>query len=266
MQKNKERSPARAIWWQAAAVLLLISVGLWFFVRLDGPEKKSVARVEEDTTTATNALAPSAASPVATTQGVSSADTIKSVASNQRVALSKKTSAPPARRPAILAQTGADSLGYFATNEAAPQAARATAMNPNTAWSGRQDSIKNLDVVMTPLPNMESKEVVMKRGETSKSKTVREFVIADTLEPTEGIARYNDYVASNLKQPDALPGKPQSGAVRLSFDVDESGSPINIAVVKSDCPACDKEAIRLVSEGPKWKKKKGKKGAITITF
>jgi hypothetical protein len=37
-------------------------------------------------------------------------------------------------------------------------------------------------------------------------------------------------------------------------------------VVKSLCNKCDEEAIRLLKEGPKWKKKKNKKGSVTIRF
>jgi len=54
--------------------------------------------------------------------------------------------------------------------------------------------------------------------------------------------------------------------VQLSFDVDKNGQPTNIAVVKSLCQKCDEEAIRILKEGPKWKKNKNKKGKITIKF
>ena len=58
-----------------------------------------------------------------------------------------------------------------------------------------------------------------------------------------------------------------SGEVKLSFDVNESGDPVNIAIVKSLCAECDKEAIRLLQQGPKWvKKKTQKKGTVSIKF
>ena len=52
----------------------------------------------------------------------------------------------------------------------------------------------------------------------------------------------------------------------LSFDVDDNGIPRNIRVEKSLCASCDEEAIRLLKEGPKWEKKKNKKGKVKIRF
>jgi TonB family protein len=44
--------------------------------------------------------------------------------------------------------------------------------------------------------------------------------------------------------------------VELSFDIDKTGQPINIKVTRSSqCKECDDEAIRLLKEGPKWKRK-----------
>ena len=91
-------------------------------------------------------------------------------------------------------------------------------------------------------------------------------VTIDTLEPAEGYVKFDDYVISNLKMPEELKTKTIAGEVQLSFDVDQNGQPVNITVVKSLCEKCDEEAVRLLKEGPKWKKKKDKKGKITIKF
>ena len=91
-------------------------------------------------------------------------------------------------------------------------------------------------------------------------------VIIDTLEPAEGWARFDDYVAANIVTPEEFKDKQAAGEVQLSFDVDKNGHPTNITIVKSLCGKCDEEAIRLLKEGPKWKKKKNKKGKITIKF
>jgi hypothetical protein len=48
--------------------------------------------------------------------------------------------------------------------------------------------------------------------------------------------------------------------------VNDVGEPVNIKVEKSLCAQCDDEAIRLLKQGPKWKKKKNKKGKVTIRF
>ena len=46
--------------------------------------------------------------------------------------------------------------------------------------------------------------------------------------------------------------KDVKGEVVLSFFVDKEGRPQNITVVHGLCESADKEAIRLVKEGPKW--------------
>ena len=57
-----------------------------------------------------------------------------------------------------------------------------------------------------------------------------------------------------------------TGVVEVSFEVDEMGNPVNIKVEKSLCDSCDKEAIRLVKDGPKWKRKAKKKGRTMVTI
>ncbi len=67
--------------------------------------------------------------------------------------------------------------------------------------------------------------------------------------------------------PDDIKNK-QTGSseVQVSFEVDKNGEPTNIKVEKSLCAKCDKEAIRLVKEGPKWKRSALKKGRTTVTI
>jgi hypothetical protein len=134
--------------------------------------------------------------------------------------------------------------------------------------NGVNDTIKNMNVVLQPLP-MDSaslQAVVIGYGKQKKSAEKYPRVIIDTLEPAEGYVKFDDYITSNLKAPEELKVKSLSGEVQLAFDVDKNGQPVNITVVKSLCQTCDEEAIRLLKEGPKWKKKKNKKGKLTIRF
>ena len=128
------------------------------------------------------------------------------------------------------------------------------------------DTIKNVDVVLKPqaVPNLS--EVVVTKARANRKASRSPFVIADTLEPEEGWDEYNDYIANNLKSPEEAKVKSLTGEVELSFDVNRNGHPINIKVEKSLCDPCDTEAIRLLKEGPKWKKKKNKKGKLRIRF
>lgn len=85
-------------------------------------------------------------------------------------------------------------------------------------------------------------------------------------EPADGWANYDTYLANNLEVPEDLKSRQTgSGEVLVSFEVDKNGEPVNIKVEKSLCSKCDKEAIRLIKEGPKWKRK-AKKGRTTVTI
>jgi hypothetical protein len=86
----------------------------------------------------------------------------------------------------------------------------------------------------------------------------------DEPEPADGWNNYDMYLANNLKIPESFKSKQSGGIVELTFDVDEMGAPYNIKVKKSLCNICDKEAVRLIKEGPRWKRKV-KKGKATVT-
>jgi hypothetical protein len=134
----------------------------------------------------------------------------------------------------------------------------------------KNDTDQHFDIVLQRLPKDSQpamQEVVVGSGVEGKSIDKYPKVTIDTLEPAEGYVHFDDYVISNLQMPEELKTKSISGGeVQLAFDVDENGQAINITVIKSLCAKCDEEAIRLLKEGPKWKKKKNKKGKITIEF
>ena len=87
-------------------------------------------------------------------------------------------------------------------------------------------------------------------------------------EPADGWEKYDSYLANNLNTPDDFKQqKTNAGnSVELSFEVDKTGEPVNIRIEKSLCSSCDKEAIRLIKEGPKWKRNASKKGRTTVTI
>lgn len=96
-------------------------------------------------------------------------------------------------------------------------------------------------------------------------------LVFDEPVPEAGWYNFDSYLANNIRVPENeyLKAKKQVpefvGEVELSFEVSKHGRPINIKVEKSLCDACDKEAIRLLKEGPKWKRNsKGKKHTTSI--
>ncbi len=88
-------------------------------------------------------------------------------------------------------------------------------------------------------------------------------------EPADGWMNYDTYLLNNRDIPDSYRptlAQTQSREVEVSFEVDKNGEPIRIRVEKSLCAACDAEAIRLVKEGPKWKRKGKKRVTVKVPF
>lgn len=86
-------------------------------------------------------------------------------------------------------------------------------------------------------------------------------------EPADGWRNYDAYLANNLNVPEDFEMKTSPEVtVEVSFEVNQLGEPINIRIEKSLCSACDKEAIRLIKEGPKWRRNANKNGRTTVTI
>ncbi len=85
-------------------------------------------------------------------------------------------------------------------------------------------------------------------------------------EPADGWTYYDNYLLNNLKLPEDYKSKPvTTGEVLVSFEVNNNGEPVNFKIERSLCSKCDKEAIRLIKDGPKWKRK-AKNGRTTVTI
>lgn len=108
-------------------------------------------------------------------------------------------------------------------------------------------------------------EVVISNKKVNSKRDRNNTMVLEEPEPADGWTNYDLYLANNLKTPEVFKDKETNirGEVELSFEVDKNGVPFNITVKKSLCQSCDKEAIRLVKEGPKWKRK-AKKGRATV--
>jgi hypothetical protein len=134
-----------------------------------------------------------------------------------------------------------------------------------TSQTQQANDTVHLNVVMQPSKESLNEVVVVGFG-AKKSASPKLNAKFEELEPAEGWTNFNDYVAQNLNEPEDIKEKKVSGDVELSFDINENGEAVNIKVEKSLCSKCDEEAVRLVKEGPKWKKKKTKKGKLIIHF
>lgn len=72
--------------------------------------------------------------------------------------------------------------------------------------------------------------------------------------PEAGLEAYHAYIKRNLIHPTDNECRNVKGTVIVEFKVGQSGRPYNIRVSQGLCNSINKEAIRLIINGPKWKK------------
>lgn len=86
-------------------------------------------------------------------------------------------------------------------------------------------------------------------------------------QPVVGMEAYMGYIQRNLKRPTDDECRNAKGSVIVVFKIGQSGRPYNIKVTQGLCPSTNKEAIRLIINGPDWKKGVASDEAtITINF
>jgi protein TonB len=92
---------------------------------------------------------------------------------------------------------------------------------------------------------------------------------ADSLEISPsfpgGSAAMSNFIKKNFSYPESAKEAGISGKVWVSFKVGTDGTLSEIRLVRgiSECPECDREALRLVSIMPAWNPTK--KGGIPVT-
>lgn len=136
----------------------------------------------------------------------------------------------------------------------------------NNVASLRNDLAKNQVILQEDTKNLNEIVIVNKKSNSNRKKIASK--VEEEPEPEDGWENYDKYIVNNVNIPDELQIK-SSGLqqVEISFNVNKNGEPINIKVEKSLCKECDREAIRLLKEGPKWKGKSRKsRGTVTVPF
>lgn len=158
--------------------------------------------------------------------------------------------------------TYADAKGYFTlTSPDSVLNVRVQSLGFTNAVTQLRSNASNNKVTLHEDKNLDA--VVLSKKKPNASRYGESSMKLEQPEPVDGWDNYDTYLANNLNIPETIRMKETNGEVEVSFEVDKNGEPINIKVEKSLCSACDKEAIRLIKEGPKWKRK-AKKGKATV--
>lgn len=114
---------------------------------------------------------------------------------------------------------------------------------------------------------LEQRSAILKPVDTERLKMLEEahnysnFIMESPLpEPVEGWKKFDEYLQENK------PVSKHTGTVTLEFVVSLTGHPTKIFVVHSTCSACEKSAVLLLRDGPKWKNSIDGKAEVTLVF
>ena len=101
------------------------------------------------------------------------------------------------------------------------------------------------------VPNDEVQEIFSEKTPDNTQAPVRTN-LNQTPKPAGGDKVYSDYLKKNRMQITDGACSNQHGKVILLFRVNENGRPVDISILRSLCQSADKEAIRLLQNGPNW--------------
>lgn len=121
------------------------------------------------------------------------------------------------------------------------------------------------DIVLQPNDQGLNEVVVVGYGKKKRGPLARSRH-TEAPAPAQGWDHFEDYLQKNRKPASALSPKGLKGGVVLTFEVNRKGAPTDIKVDSSLSPQYDAEAVRLLREGPKWKRPKEARGKVTIHF
>ena len=78
--------------------------------------------------------------------------------------------------------------------------------------------------------------------------------------------QFSKWVNQKLVYPEIAKENGVQGRVTLQFTVEKDGSVTKVKVLRGVDPSLDKEAVRVVSQSPKWKPGKQRDRAVPVTY
>ena len=124
------------------------------------------------------------------------------------------------------------------------------------------DAITN-NIVLQPTNRDLNEVVVTGYGAERKKAVSRKAAKVQDAVPEIGWIEYEKYLEKNKRIPAGEYRR--KGEVKVSFDVNQTGVVSDFKIEKSLANDYDKEAIRLVQEGPSWKLLTGQRTRVTVT-
>ncbi|HEX5668643.1 MAG TPA: energy transducer TonB [Chitinophagaceae bacterium] len=259
MSEKTEQRSVKVSWLAilaAAAIIISLSFGGWLFFRdSDTPQ---IAKLEETAPTPSTAetvqdtAASTAPADAPAGQTVPAEEPLSTKKSSPAPAKNEAESAPAKEEKPVAAAKAPTTAPPPALTKSEPTTAKKTIAAASKTESGKQLTVSSKDAAA---PQAQSgPDLVLE--------------MAKNVEPANGWSAFAKYVAANMQRPTGESAG-LHGKVPMSFVVDPDGSISNIKVEKSLHPDYDKEAVRLLTNGPKWKASNADKpvrAVYTIVF
>jgi outer membrane biosynthesis protein TonB len=259
LSEQPERKPVKVSWLAilaAAIIVISLSFGGWLFFKED--DAPQIAKLEEPTPAPNTEMTPDTAASAAATTPDSQA------VQAEEMPTTKKT-VPASGKMA------SESTPTRAKPVTAPSAAPAPPASAEVQLMKSEPTADKKRMAAAPISEpAQSQSVPTKEAAASKAQTndYPNLEMAKNVEPVNGWSAFAKYIAGNMQRP-AGENAGLHGKVPMTFIVDPDGSISNIKVERSLHPEYDKEAVRLLSNGPKWKASNSDKpvrAVYTIVF
>ena len=122
------------------------------------------------------------------------------------------------------------------------------------------------EVVVTGYGTQKKKNITASTSDELQGKVSGVDLKTNLPYPKDGNEKFNQYVKDNaIPVLDSI-GERIPANILLSFTLNKRGKPVHIKVIESSCKSCEKEAIRLLKNGPDWIGKSHEAGNVRIQF
>lgn len=244
----------------AIALLLLLSFGGWYMFREDGAGsgdgQQQIAKVDGSDSGIGEAANASQDSQLLIQNDAAKADAATTQAAREegkdlaaaKPDNTKAEESEPAEAAANKAATAA------AETAPAPTAAPKAAPVANVDAAAKKDNEAGKKTLSAPSKvDAADAKTAAPAARAKKGYQFELLEMAKNVEPVTGWSAFAKYIQSSMQRP----AGGLHGTVGTNFVVAPDGSISDITVVKSLHPDYDKEAVRLLQNGPKWKASNG---------
>lgn len=147
--------------------------------------------------------------------------------------------------------------------EAAPKPQEAAPKPQEAAPKPQETAPAPEEKIVSPEKKDDTEVATPPAKETAKVDTIT----SPKPQPVVGMTRYQEYLSKNMIRPTDDECRNAKGAIIVTLKVGQSGRPYNIRVAEGLCDSSNKEAIRLIINGPDWQKgTETDEATVTINF